>query len=86
MKIEKLPGYKPAHYERVQNPNPKQCCRVPEYTGLCDKKWRETHYAHKANDPQKCQRNATLLIDGKPLCRPHAGQYVLEKVLKGELK
>lgn len=61
------------------------CCAIPldQYSDrLAD--WRKQRYADQP-DPATCRRMATVKINNKPYCRPHAGLIALRKWLDGEL-
>lgn len=49
--------------------------------------WRRDRYKRlrPSFDPDRCQRESTIEIDGKPYCRLHAGGLALERWLRGEL-
>ena len=47
-------------------------------------RWLEDHKAKlsaKGYDPNKCSRGATVKIDGRPLCRQHAGAIAIETLV-----
>ncbi|MER9176202.1 hypothetical protein NKH72_21740 [Mesorhizobium sp. M0955] len=69
--------------ERVVTP---QCCaevEPPTHATM----WRRDRYKklRPQFDPDRCQRESTLDIEGKPYCRIHAGQLALDRWLSGEL-
>lgn len=33
-------------------------------------------------DPMKCQRGASVTVNGNPMCKLHAGQVALKEILK----
>lgn len=45
--------------------------------------WRRKRYGERGTVVNKCQRSASVEIDGKHYCRPHAGQIAL-KILAGQ--
>lgn len=68
-----------------------QCQASPDVTSTRLTEWRQQRYRemHPGFDPMKCQRHATIKIDGKNYCRPHAGQLALQILLdqqKGKRK
>lgn len=69
--------------KRVETP---QCC-VPVDPPTHAQHWRRDRYKKLRPhfDPDQCQRESTMMIDGKPYCRIHAGQLALEKWMTGEL-
>lgn len=46
--------------------------------------WRRGQISRNARDPSLCKRNATVEIDGKPLCATHGGKVALAMLLEGE--
>lgn len=68
------------------NPQTPQCC-VPVEPPTHNEMWRRDRYKRlrPAFDPDRCQRESALEIDGKPYCRLHAGQEALSRWMKGEL-
>lgn len=70
--------------ERVVTP---QCCaevEPPTHANM----WRRDRYLklRPTFDPDRCQRESTVEIDGKPYCRLHAGGIALDRWLSGNLK
>lgn len=49
--------------------------------------WRRDRYIRLRPhmDPDRCQRESTIEIDGKPYCRLHAGGIALDRWLGGKL-
>lgn len=60
-----------------------QCC-VTVAAPVRNPDWRKEYYAGKPNDYTKCQRPATIELDGKFYCRPHAGWVALRILLEEE--
>jgi hypothetical protein len=77
----KPPRIKPERVPTVQ------CCVVPEDTARLSE-WRQKRYKkfRPEFDPMLCQRESVVIIEGKPYCRPHAGQLALKYWLDGKLK
>lgn len=50
--------------------------------------WRKDRYKklRPDMDPERCQRESTVKIDGKPYCSNHAGKIALKLWLSGKLK
>lgn len=74
---------------KVLKPEPThtpQCC-VPVDPPSHAQMWRRDRYVKLRPDfdPNRCQRESVVLIDGDHYCRLHAGGVALEKWLKGEL-
>lgn len=72
--------------ERTVTP---QCCvKIEETEYLKREKWRQNRYMKLRPhfDPELCQRESTVNIDGKYYCHPHAGQLALKWWLEGKLK
>jgi len=63
-----------------------QCC-VNVDPPVHDDMWRRDAYKklHPSFDPDKCQRESTVVIDGKPYCRIHADAEALSRRLNGKL-
>ncbi|WP_316397326.1 hypothetical protein [Bradyrhizobium sp. 33ap4] len=63
-----------------------QCC-APVEPPTKATMWRRDRYLklRPSFNPDACQRESTVEIDGKPYCRLHAGGLALDKWLKGEL-
>lgn len=84
MKAEVL---KPQVLRPVYTPTP-QCegdVHINPY--LRETKWREERYKKLRPhfDPMKCQHESVYKLDGKCLCKKHAGMYCLEKWENGGL-
>lgn len=49
--------------------------------------WRRDRYKklRPTFDPDRCQRESSIEINGKPYCRIHAGGLALDKWLSGKL-
>lgn len=49
--------------------------------------WRKGRYQklRPQFDPERCQRESTVQIDGRHYCSNHAGRIALAKWLKGDL-
>jgi hypothetical protein len=63
-----------------------QCCMKvdpPTHANM----WRRDRYKtlRPTFDPDLCQRESTVRIDGKPYCRIHAGGIALDRWIKGKL-
>ncbi len=65
-----------------------QCGAVPKE--IYRSKFNRENYYEKQRphfDPKKCQRRATVRIDGVPYCKLHAGQRALQILIEdGRLK
>jgi len=50
--------------------------------------WRRERYMRlrPSYDPDCCQRDSSVVIDGKTYCRLHAGGIALDRWLRGEIK
>lgn len=50
--------------------------------------WRKERYKklRPDMDPERCQRESTVQISGKPYCSNHAGKIALKLWLDGKLK
>ncbi len=81
-KKHKIKLLKPPPHEYVPTP---QCC-VPVQAPSYNSDWRAQRYKERGTDPKLCQRNSTVIIDGKPYCRLHAGQVALDILLMQELE
>jgi hypothetical protein len=74
---------------KVIKPEPRhtpQCC-VPVDPPTHAEMWRRERYTRTrpSFDPDRCQRESVIDIDGNHYCRLHAGGIALERWLKGEL-
>lgn len=69
--------------ERVETP---QCCAEVDPPTKASM-WRRDRYKKLRPhfDPDRCQRESTVEIDGKAYCRGHAGGMALDRWLKGDL-
>lgn len=66
----------------------KELYAKPDHPCRCEA-YRVTRYAPRyemAHPDKRCLRIATIEIDGKKLCRPHAGMHALDLIMKGEVK
>ncbi|UFW91035.1 hypothetical protein BjapCC829_21850 [Bradyrhizobium barranii] len=63
-----------------------QCCIEPDDNDRM-RLWRQERYRQLRPDfdPQKCQRESVVEIDGKHYCGSHAGKVALNKWLSGDL-
>ncbi len=63
-----------------------QCCVEPDDTDRM-RRWRQERFKklRPDMDPQKCQRESVVQIDGKYYCANHGGKVALKKWLRGEL-
>lgn len=82
------PAVQPEDKEYRERGDYVQCSAVPleSYRSMFN---RENHYQKQRPqfDPKKCQRQATVRIDGVPYCRAHAGQKALQILIEdGRLK
>lgn len=64
---------------------PYRQCSVPVPPPSHNPKWRQERYVklYPNRDYDRCQRNSTVEIDGKPYCRLHGGSIALDYMLKG---
>lgn len=46
------------------------------------RQWREKRFGPRGRDPYACQKVAVVELDGRKLCRLHAGQVALDHLLK----
>lgn len=74
---------------KVIKPDPAhtpQCC-MPVEPPTHANMWRRDRYKRlrPTFDPDKCQRESTIEIDGQPYCRLHAGGVALDRWLSGRL-
>lgn len=69
--------------ERVETPQ----CETPVAEPYPSWDWRKDRYSKLRPhfDPSRCQHESVFKLDGKYLCKKHAGIYALEKWMKGEL-
>lgn len=70
-------------YEPLHTPQCSADVDPPTHANM----WRRDRYKklRPTFDPDKCQRESTIEIDGKPYCRLHAGGLALDKWLNGKL-
>ena len=61
---------------------PKQVDPLPQ----CEAFRSEKYNCDIPGKPNQCQRSATIHIDGKNMCRPHAGRYALDLIMSGKVK
>lgn len=80
-----LKKLKPVYDPPKRIPTPQCCVEVEDTVRL--QQWRLDRYKalRPEFDPLKCQREASVEIDGKPYCSNHGGRVALKKWLRGEL-
>ena len=67
---------------RVTNLQPKPVKPLPRCEAFRSKKYN----CDVPGQPNQCKHSATIRIDGKNMCRSHAGQYALELIISGKVK
>lgn len=82
--------FKKMHNFTEDSPPPRefvQCCVIPPSGGASRFMRKDTWMAYNKRvrphmDPERCQRGASVTVNGKPYCRPHAAAIALKETLK----
>ncbi len=75
---------------RIKAPKPVATpqCSAPVDPPSHAPEWRKERYKRlrPSYNPDCCQRDSSIVIDGKTYCRLHAGGIALDRWLRGEIK
>lgn len=79
----KLPNYVSTEGDPKRAPMGPQCTAVTNTDIRQQTRMRERYMRLRPEyDPELCQRQASVTVDGKPMCKIHAGRIALAKMLR----